>query len=302
MSQSVLKQCPNGQVFANGKCNTSTPAKCQGSQILVTVQGSPDVKCVGSESEMYAPDIQTGPPKPLKLGDLPHKFCKDDDLLVSLVSFFPGQPGGMRCLSKKPTDVTPTNTAIGNADSTGYGDILKNLGQEEGVTGRPSSLTGNSAPIPGSGGQALLTGNTTGGSSATSLGSTAGGGGDRRKQIFGPLFTSRGEGAGSGAASGNSTKDNTYPELLGGGVPKKSTRIDGAGIVPPSKNSDTTGLPSSAGLGSDEASKYFPTSRVPGDMDLIPDPYRVSQSFSASNYSVKNEPVPFLTDFSAFQK
>jgi hypothetical protein len=37
-------------------------------------------------------------------------------------------------------------------------------------------------------------------------------------------------------------------------------------------------------------------------MDLVQDPYRVSQQFASSSYSFKTEPVPFLTDFSAFQK
>jgi hypothetical protein len=84
-----------------------------------------------------------------------------------------------------------------------------------------------------------------------------------------------------------------------------SSRIPGAGIQSPSKNwtlaNDGT-LPSSSATGSDEMSRYFPFSRSPGDMDVIPDPYRVAQTFSASSYSSKTEPVPFLTDFSAFQK
>jgi len=226
-----------------------------------------------------------------------------------LTTYFVGQSG-----ATSNSDYAASLAELGQNQGYGISNIPVPNGGDSG-----SPLNPNTPPMqPPTGGgygpggpsdrptapstQALFTGNTTGGSSDTSLGSTSGGGGDRRKQIFGPLFTSRGEGAGSGASSGNSTKDSTYPELLGGGVPKKSTRIDGVGIVDPSKNSDTTGLPSSAGLGSDENSKYFPTSRVPGDMDLIPDPYRVSQTFSASNYSVKNEPVPFLTDFSAFQK
>ena len=140
-------------------------------------------------------------------------------------------------------------------------------------------------------------GNTTGGSS-TFAGNTAGGGGSRRKQIFGPLFTSMGEGR--NCAGGDSSMTNRYPELLGGGNVRPSAYVPGVGVV---KTPDTkSGLPTSAGMGSNENSKYFPTSRVPGDMELIPDPWRVSQSFSASNYSFKTDPVPFLTDFSAFLK
>jgi hypothetical protein len=84
-----------------------------------------------------------------------------------------------------------------------------------------------------------------------------------------------------------------------------STRIPGAGITNPSKNWTLTqngSLPNSTSTGSDERSRYFPYSRMPGDMDVIPDPYRVAQTFSASSYASKTEPVPFLTDFSAFQR
>ncbi len=144
------------------------------------------------------------------------------------------------------------------------------------------------------------TGTTTGGSSTSSFGPTSGGG--RRGQIFGP--TSNGMGDSDGKVRPmDSTKINSYPELLGGGDSKPSTRIDGAGIVAPSKNwqlANNGSLPSSASLGSDENSKYLPYSRQPGDMELIPDPYRVSQQFSSASYSFKTEPTPFLTDFSAF--
>ena len=93
----------------------------------------------------------------------------------------------------------------------------------------------------------------------------------------------------------DSSKTNQYPELLGGGDSRPSTRIEGAGIVPPSKSwqlSNDGSLPTADSL----------KSSVPGDKDLIPDPYRVSQQFSTSSYSFKTDPVPFLTDFSAFQK
>jgi hypothetical protein len=120
-------------------------------------------------------------------------------------------------------------------------------------------------------------GTTTGGTTGSTRGPNSGGGGDRRKQVFGPLFM--GEGEGGGVKGTDSSKTNKYPQLLGGDGGKASTRIDGAGIVAPT----------------------LPFSIEPGDMELIPDPYRVSQQFSTSSYSSKTEPVPFLTDFSAFQ-
>lgn len=114
--------------------------------------------------------------------------------------------------------------------------------------------------------------------------------------MFGPIDNGRGE----GVRPMDSSKSNQYPELLGGDGGRASTRIEGGGIVDPSGVGIT--LPPTSSLGSDENSKYLPFSRQPGDMEMIPDPYRVSQQFSAANYSFKTEPVPFLTDFSAFQK
>jgi len=200
---------------------------------------------------------------------------------------------------------------VGTAVSSGYADQLAALGQAAGYGARPSGTTGASgAPgvnaastPPGAGGSATTTGNTTGGSSTSSAGpnnllpltSSMGG-----RNVFGPLFTSLGEG---GGPQGDSSKTNEYPQLLGP-EPTPSTRIEGAGVVSPSKNYTMTKdgtLPSAAQTGSNEGSQYLPNSRVPGDQEGT-DPYRVSQTYLASRGSYKNEPVPFLTDFSAFQK
>jgi hypothetical protein len=126
--------------------------------------------------------------------------------------------------------------------------------------------------------------NTTGGSSTTAS-YTAPTTTKVGSYIFGPAFSGKGERA-SGGESTDSTKSTEYPELLGGQVkPSSSSSLD---------------LPGAGNMGANENSKFLPYSRVPGDMDLIPDPYRVSQTFSSSSYSSKTEPVPFLTDFSAF--
>jgi hypothetical protein len=132
--------------------------------------------------------------------------------------------------------------------------------------------------------------------SVTSL-ATSGSGNNRKKQVFGPLFT--GLGQGDGVVSGkDSSKNSRYPELIGGRDPnaKDDTGAGGAGGA--GNQWDLT----LGGLGAGENSKYLPFSRQPGDMDLIPDPYRVSQQFQTSSYAFKTEPLPFLTDFSAFQK
>jgi hypothetical protein len=107
-------------------------------------------------------------------------------------------------------------------------------------------------------------------------------------RVWGPPFS--GLGSPRDLSGGNGDGGDGYPSLLG---------------PPPQGDkywSDRGRMPSSGSLGSDALSGFLPFSRQPGDMDLIPDPYRVSQSYSPSSYSSKNEPVPFLTDFSAFLK
>lgn len=143
---------------------------------------------------------------------------------------------------------------------------------------------------------------TTGGSTTSTRAPNSGGPASRLRQIFGPQFTERGNAVSNG--DGDSSQMNVYPELLGGQI-DRSSRIPGAGIVPPSKSwtmANDGSLPNKNSLGSDEMSRYFPFSRMPGDMDVIPDPYRVAKTFSSSSYSSKTEPAPFLTDFSAFLK
>jgi hypothetical protein len=104
-------------------------------------------------------------------------------------------------------------------------------------------------------------------------------------KLWGPPFSGQGMPRFMGGGNGGG---NGYPGLLG--------------PPPPGPKAGKNNLPSSASLGTDPMSGFLPFSRQPGDQELIPDPYRVSQSYSASSYSSKNEPVPFLTDFSAFFK
>jgi hypothetical protein len=195
-----------------------------------------------------------------------------------------------------------------NQDSkkTGYAEKLVEMGQEPGYSSAPPEgamgmTTAAASTVPG---LSTTTGSSTGGSSTSSMGPTSGNSGSRDKQVFGPVFTARGDGN-PGGNGGDSTQNNTYPELMGGRSGTPSTKVAGAGVVPPSKNwllSVDGSLPSWDSLGSADMSKYFPTARTPGDMDLIPDPYRLSRNFSTSSYSSKTEPAPFLTDFSAFLK
>lgn len=156
-----------------------------------------------------------------------------------------------------------------------------------------------SAPDDGTTGDDIsrTSGTTTGGTSGTTQGANSGGGKGNKQKVFGPLFMGQGE---PGLGGPDTSTTNKYPELLGGDGGRASTRIEGGGLVNPSGSGIT--MPPLGSLGLNEGSGLFPFSRQPGDMDLIPDPYRVSQQFSASSYSSKTEPVPFLTDFSAFQR
>ena len=122
---------------------------------------------------------------------------------------------------------------------------------------------------------------TTGGSSGSLFGATSGGPSQGDQAIFGPLFT--GTGNIMKRSGADSSKTNNYPKLIGGIVnPTNTGRLDGVGMIKPT-------LP-------------FRESSVPGDLDFIPDPYRVSLTYTPSSYSSGKDPIPFLTDFSAFQK
>jgi hypothetical protein len=183
---------------------------------------------------------------------------------------------------------------------------------------------GNSSAAPGQGGSggagaggAGAGGAGAGGAGAGGAGGGAGAGGagggagggvlGGLNKVFGPLFRGFGDPGPQGLV--DSTRTNPYPELLGGrgkvGGAGAGGRggIGGMGGTVTNPNLNYKGsMPSSGGLGSDANSQYFPYSRQPGDMDLVQDPYRVSQQFASSSYSFKTEPVPFLTDFSAFQR
>ena len=153
--------------------------------------------------------------------------------------------------------------------------------------------------------QGTTAGGTTGGSSDTSAAPNAGpvGSSGKGKSVYGPVYTSLGSPVDGGDGK-DSSKTNQYPELLGGVGDVTSVRTP-SGIQDPSKSwqlSQSGALPSTASLGSDANAAYFPTSRSPGDQDLIPDPYRLSRNYSTASYSNKTDPVPFLTDFSAFFK
>lgn len=239
--------------------------------------------------------------------------------------------GGWRC--ERGTDTAdptcPPQTALGYDKAGNFGCIVhprafpscpdgytgptdgkcRRSGTGGGSMSRPDTSTPGSN-MTSTGG--AMVGNTTGGSSTSVYGPTSGGraggpslgsGGAGKYVVWGPVAKDRGEGG--GVQPMDSTKTNRYPELLGGlGAGGDKTRVDGVGLTEPSsswKLSMSGLLPDMKGLGADGLSQYLPFSRSPGDMEKIPDPYRVSQTFRTSSYTSKTEPVPFLADFSAFQ-
>lgn len=210
--------------------------------------------------------------------------------------------------TKPPT--CPATSSFVKRDTRGVCEPISTPTAAETTTSTPATTPAGPAagPAAAPAATAAQTGTSTGGSSTSTRGSTATTG--TGKGVWGPAFV--GTGGDGTSTGGDSTKTTEYPTLLGGfaaGGP--STRIEGVGVVPPStpglSTSSSAGgassLPSSASMGSDANSRYLPYSRQPGDMDLVPDPYRLSRSYSTSNYSSsRSEPVPFLTDFSAFMK
>ena len=219
------------------------------------------------------------------------------DIKALLKSYFVSQTAGAPNLALTDAQVAADEYSA----STGYDDILASLGQDADYTSAPTSGSGSSSSSSSGSGSSSsssssssgTTGGTTGGS-GTILASNSGG---NKGNIWGPAYTGMGDNAGSELGGG--VRD--YPTLLGP-KPVESTMVAGAGIMRPSQHQTLVSsgvLPGAAGTGSDPNSQFFGSSRVPGDKDLFPNPY---QEFTPSVGSSKTEPVPFLSDFSAFFK
>ena len=181
--------------------------------------------------------------------------------------------GGI-CRPKSDIGVGTTTGGSVGTNTTGGSSTTTGTNSTGGSTRTGANATGGSGTTTGT--------NTTGGITGTGVTPAS----VRKNTILGPVFTGYGSPVDGGDP--NAWKLQQYPELLGGGASEKGeTDLKGS-------------MPTADGLGATEQSKFFPFSRQPGDMDLIPDPYRVSQQFSSASYSFKTEPTPYLTDFSAF--
>jgi hypothetical protein len=142
---------------------------------------------------------------------------------------------------------------------------------------KPSGVSGMSATGGRMGGADLTTSLATGGAEEGSWRGTG-------QNVKGPSSGGFGSSSVDGTTGGLGIPRN-YPVLYGGTQEYKSA------------------IPGSASLGSDPAARFLPYSRIPGDQDLYPDPYRLGKYFSTSTYSSGKdapEPAPFLADFSKF--
>ena len=184
-----------------------------------------------------------------------------------LVAYFVSQQAGAANAPLTQSQIASNSQAT----TSGYADILAELGQTESSESseEPSEESSEepSEDVVSAGGSGIV----------------------KKGNIWGPKYT--GMGTNTGGDNGGESRE--YPTLIGP-QPKESKMVEGAGIANVSKQ---TTLPSSASTGSDPNSQFFGTSRSPGDQDLFPNPYL---EFTPSTGSSKTEPVPYLSDFSAF--
>jgi hypothetical protein len=179
--------------------------------------------------------------------------------------------------------ITQNDVVMVSGSGTDVIDEVGPTGTTAGPTGTTAGPTGTTAGPTG----------TTAGPTGTTAGPTGPPNGGRSvigQLVFGPRYTS----VGAPISGPEADTIGQYPELLGGlGSDRGNSKF---------MLSQSGALPSTASLGSDANSGYLPFSRSPGDQDIIADPYRLASSYSSASYSSKTDPVPFLTDFSAFQK
>jgi hypothetical protein len=165
------------------------------------------------------------------------------------------------------------------------------------ATGTTTPPTGTTPPTTGT----TPVGNTTGGSSASTY--VPSGGSVENKNVWGPAWSGAAESTGTRRGQ-DSTTTTIYPVLMGGyggsAGTRERTRIDGVGITNASGGGIT--LPPVTTTGSEPNSQFLPNARVPNASDFSRDPYRLARTYSAATHSSKTDPVPFLTDFSAFFK
>jgi len=123
-----------------------------------------------------------------------------------------------------------------------------------------------------------------------------------KQPVSGPTFG----GTGVSIMGGSGKTPRSEPALYGPGSGSAAGSAAGSaggfGWGSMKSNSvDMSMLPSFTSAGSEPENQYAGTSRAPGDQDFYPPTFAQSSSYSLANASMKTDPVPFLTDFSAFQ-
>jgi hypothetical protein len=203
-----------------------------------------------------------------------------------------------------PPPITESPDTDSGASRSTTGDVFSPGGPFSGVaaTGRGSGeaaaagMTGNTygqarGPMPSTSPFDAYPKSSPSAPSPAPLGSSL--------RVKGPSWGGKGQSAASASASSGIPN----PFLYGPGSGNKSSSgSDGAGFGFQLNSGDTSMLPSLDSLGSNPENQYAVTSRVPGDQDLVPNPYMQSSSYSLANNSQKTDPVPFLANFSAFQR
>lgn len=203
--------------------------------------------------------------------------------------------GGSGTSGATGTDETGTG-----GDETGAGGVAGTGGSGAGGTAGGAASEASGA-VGGAGGAASGASGVAGGAGRAGTGPTRQGAFSLPgRNVLGPAFSGLGEG--TGWDTKDTTSSNQYPELLGGGAGGAAGGGAGRGAGGGFGGFGGFDLPGTGSLGTDANARFLPFSRQPGDMDVIADPWRVSQTFTSSSYSSKTDPVPFLNDFSAFQK
>ena len=277
--------CPSGYVFETGgffgtyKCiTTAAAAKNRAYEAEQAVLAAEPVapRTTGSTTSSYTPiPVAIGGALPSAINE--RASSGDTDMARPLNGDvfaangpFSGQLGTGQRTGTAAVAGMNGNTYGPAGQTTTFGpfDLWKGT---KGTGTRPPTMPGTKMPVDGPGWGGVGS-STMSRSPASSQPAPA---------LYGPV--------GSGARDGDS-----------GGFGFGGGSLSGWGYS--QKNSvDVSMLPSNESAGSEPSNAYAVTSRVPGDMDMFPFPYIQSSSYSLANGSMKTDPVPFLTDFSAFQ-
>lgn len=285
--------CAEGTNVA-GKCVSTRPPNCPSGYVFETDGPFGTYKCITSAA-----------------------FAKNrtDRAAETALAAEPVAPRGSSSSTYTPIPVAlsgPLPSAIDERASSGDTDVARPLNGD--VFGANGPFSGRLGTGQGTGtAAAVMNGNTYGppGQTVTlapfDLWKGSKGTGTRAPTMPGTKMPVDGPtwgGVGSSTMSRSAASSQPAPALYGpvgsGAQGADSGSLSGWGYS--QKNSvDTSMLPSGESTGSEPSNAYAVTSRVPGDMDMFPFPYIQSSSYSLANGSMKTDPVPFLTDFSAFQ-